>query len=185
MITLPFLPLVAALCAALPHPHYNRATIIPGVNGKVTATYYTVPFNPDQVANRSEGFEFHLGRAQFKTDIPLQCGEVTIPKGVYVFRARRGSDNKSWNAILIPGEPGRRGLAPKQGAKPLVLPSSTFAGKHQEHLTIAALNYGYVTAKRGSVEAKGGVEAEFRISFGDLHTSFSFKEIMKEEKVDK
>ena len=112
----------------------------------------------------------------------MEAADIRPFEKVDVYDVNNG---ERFSTYLIPGEPGRRGLAPKQGAKPLVLPSSTFAGKHQEHLTIAALNYGYVTAKRGSVEAKGGVEAEFRISFGDLHTSFSFKEIMKEEKVDK
>lgn len=170
MIPFPFLPIIAGLAlASVPptspttHPHFTRATIVPGVKGNIEVTYRTVPFNAENVTGREAGFSANVGGAQLKTAIPLTCGDVKVPAGTYRLNAHLGSDG--WGLSLTPQE----------GAA-LVLPSRAFTADDEEHLLVSALVKGYLTENRGSTEAAEGVEGELRLSFGNMHAAASFKE---------
>ena len=169
MIPFPFLPIVAglALASSPAHPHMTKATIVPGVKGKVVVTYLTVPYNPDNIKDLEPGFVFSAPAAQVKTDMALVAGNVKIPAGEYALKARLDDNGKTWSVMLVPGG---------ENAKPLILPSKPFAAAKTDSLLVSAVINGYLTESMGSTEAAGGVAGELRISFGDLHTGFAFVE---------
>jgi len=92
--------LVAAAPAVMMHPHHPRAIQIGGAGGKITVTYFTVPYNPDQLTGLQPGFEWHLGFSMFNTEVPLEIGDVTVPAGEYKLQSRRGDSAGEWDMLL-------------------------------------------------------------------------------------
>ncbi|MCB9872437.1 MAG: hypothetical protein H6836_03890 [Planctomycetes bacterium] len=181
------------------HPHHPKKTIVTGVHGKVTLSWFTVPFNAQKAKELEPGYEWNRG-FRLVTEVPLQCGGVTLKAGSYGLGFRLGKDG-SWSTVLhdASGQKVRgelrgltrrmrqvergsaeatelrkkiEGLRSQVAAATHVLPSKKFAGEHAEHLTLYAINYGITLKDRRDATPVSGVEAEVRVSFGDLHTSF-------------
>jgi hypothetical protein len=198
-------PLVATLIAALSpffvHPHVPKLIKLGGAGGTISCNYFTVPFNAAHLTELKPGFDWHLGFAQLKTEVPLKAGEASIPPGSYKLNVRRGTGDQDWSAVLEPFEVasakrqmmfGRTDEAKEQAKQkledlkakyaqtkePLEIPLALtkLDGTHEEHLLIVAMVEGYETAQRGSDEANGGIEFRLRLSFGDLHRELSFGE---------
>jgi hypothetical protein len=212
MTILPILPLIAGatlLCAPLSyssnpetaHPHYPMVTKLAGVKGNVSISWFTVPHNAEQVKTAGPNYIWSRGFT-LKTDVALKCGNVSIPAGSYAFGFQLDEKGKKWSALLQ--SPKLRGLsrqlarARRSGAetpkieaelkeaakKNVLLPTENFKGKHAEHLRLYVINYGYKTGGRRNPDPISGVDAEFRISFGDLHIKFAVSEVLEAKKGD-
>ena len=129
-----------------PHPHHPKITELGCVKGKVSVSWFTYPFNPEQVKNnRKPNFLFNRGFT-LKTDVALECGDVKVAAGRYAFAFQLDAKAENWSALLIPqkmaqlqrqlGRARRRGgdveglekqLADltKKGIEELSLPSTT------------------------------------------------------------
>ncbi len=192
------------------HPHHPQAIKIGGVKGDITVTYFTVPYNPDRLNDLKPGFTWHLGSATLKTDVPLTVGDVKVPAGQHKLNCRLNKDGKGWTLELQNGQlmqakrrvqgARRRGTDEavakaqdevaavdaklKKDSIPanIVLPTSTFKADDEEHMIMYAINRGWVTTRRGQTEPRGktGVRGSLRVSFGDLHHEFKFKEFIED-----
>ena len=210
MITSSLLPLFGLLAATLgnsdanrptdppAHPHHPKMTQMACVNGKISLSWFTVPFNAEQVAkNKRPNYLWNRGFT-FETSVALTCGDVSVPVGSYALGFQLDAEAKDWGVILLPSEgvnlkrqlrnAKRRGndtaqiearLAEfkKKGLTDIALPCAKFAGAHAEHMAISLINNGYQVSGRRDPKAASGVDGEFRVSFGDLHTSFKFEEV--------
>ncbi len=197
---LPLLPAVVALgTPAVLHPHHPKAIRIGGAAGSVNITYFTVPYNETHLANLQPGFSWHLGFSTWKTDVQLQCGEVTIPAGEYKLDAVHAEDG--WHFELSNLElamakmrarftRGERAEAAQQRLAELVteladsggtetyrLHADSFKADDEEHLAMYAIHRGYNTTQRMSETPASGAEFSLRISFGDLHREVSVTEV--------
>lgn len=184
------------------HPHHHKVAEIAGVKGKIRVQWYTLPHNPEQVAkNKRPNYLFNRGYS-LKTDVALQCGEIKVPAGNYTLGFQLDGEAKNWSVVLIPQAAAqlqqqlrgarRRGRdtteieakiagLKKQGVKTMTLPSKAFEGKPAEHLELTLINHGYKIGGRRDPTPISGIDGEFRVSFGDLHTSFRFQEVFKPE----
>jgi hypothetical protein len=215
MTILPILPFVAgAALACIPlvptspstaaHPHYPKATTVAGVKGNVTVSWFTVPFNPDQVKKVGANYLWNRGFS-LKTDVALECGDVKVTPGTYALGFKMDSKGEKWSVVIMPREisrlnrqlsrvkrsggdtseiEGKLQALAKKGIRNMTLPTTTFKGKAAEHMTIYSVNYGYKTSGRRSPDPISGVEAEYRVSFGDLHIKFAFSEVFQAKKGD-
>jgi len=185
------------------HPHHPKMTQMACVHGKISLSWFTVPFNAEQVAkNKRPNYLWSRGFT-LDTSVALTCGGATVPVGKYALGFQLDSEAQDWGVVLIPEEgvqlqrqlrnAKRRGkdtaaiearLAAfkKKGAKTVSIPSATFAGARAEHMEISLINYGYQVSGRRDPQPASGVHGEFRVSFGDLHTSFKFHEVFKAPK---
>ena len=75
-----FTSLLALLAIALPpmHPHVPKAIVLQGAGGKTTLTYFTVPYNPEQVKTLPNGAEWHLGYANLEVGMPMELVIETL-----------------------------------------------------------------------------------------------------------
>lgn len=189
---------VAYLVAAFPstplHPHHPKAIVVGGAAGKITVSYFTVPFNADHLKDKPSGFQWHLGGAQLNTEVPLRVGDVDVPAGDYSLNARL-DDQGAWNFVLQDKQAaaeirqaGRRArnseaarakyeeLKEAADKAALVLIAKDFKMVHEEHLDMVAINNGYVRIDRASMDPASGVEFALRVSFGDLHRELKITE---------
>lgn len=186
-----FPPLAALLALAAPflHPHVPKAIVVQGAGGKTTLTYFTVPYNAEQVAKLPNGADWHLGYANLEVGMPLRAGAVDIPVGKYKFNVLHDQQGKFSHFVLVPVEllaarrPPRRGEQPdaeklaavQQDLKQRGIPEriefaiEDGAGKDAEHLGFGVMTQGFETVQRGSAEPKGGVTFTIFADFGDLH----------------
>lgn len=183
-----------------PHPHYPKMTEMACVNGKLSISWFTVPFNPEQVAkNKRPNYLWNRGFT-LKTNVALTSGEVSVPAGEYALGFQLDSKAENWGVVLLPAEgprlqrqlrnARRRGgdtagieakLAAfkKKGLENLTLPCTVFEAKHAEHMSMSLTSNGYRVTGRRNPQPASGVDGEFRVSFGNLHTSFKFQEVFK------
>jgi len=190
------------------HPHHYQAIKIGGVKGNITLTYFTVPYNPEELKGRKPGFTWHLGGAALKTNVPLKVGDVNVPAGQHKLNCRLNKDGETWTLELQNGElvrakrqiwrarrQGDEAVAKaretvkaleaklKEDGVPanIALPTSTFKADDEEHMIMYAINRGWETTGRGrtAVRGKTGARGSLRISFGDLHHEFSFEEVIE------
>lgn len=186
-----------------PHPHHHKISEIACIQGKVKVQWFTVPFNAQQVAKNQQANYLWSRGFSLQTDVALLCGDIKVPAGNYGLAFQLDSQATNWNTVLIPQalrqlqsqlrNAKRRGQATKEieaqiaaatesGITSLTLTNQTFKGKHAEHMALSAINYGYPLVSRRDASPTGGVEGEFRVSFGDLHTSFAFQEVFQAPK---
>ncbi len=188
------------------HPHHPKVVKIGGVKGNITLTHITVPFNEKHLADLKPGFTWHMGFANLKTEIPIECGDVKVPAGNYKLEMRRGKTNKDWSFVLSSQDllaakntlrrAERRGtdeeieeakaklkaveasLKKSGGDKNITLPTKAFKADDEEHLIFFAINRGWETNSRRTTDPRSddGVKGSIRVSFGDLHYEFGFKE---------
>jgi hypothetical protein len=203
-------PLAAALVPPpAVHPHHPKAVVVGGAGGKATFLYFTVPHNPDRLADLQEGFQWHLGFAWLDSKMPLRSGESAIPAGRYKLDVRRGASGNQWSAVLVDGEWAeasnavrrvKRGgseddvaaaeaklaaidaqIAAGERTKERVLAMTAKSGDDAEHLTFTALHHGFATVRMGSDEPAGGAEFSLRIDFGDIHQELAFVEVFEQD----
>jgi hypothetical protein len=192
MIALPTLfPSLAALLAlAMPllHPHVPKAIVLQGAGGKTTLTYFTIPYNPEQVKTLPNGADWHLGYANLDVGMPMLAGTTRIPVGKYKFNVLRDPQGEFSKFVLVPAEMLAASRAPRgQKADPAKVEAAKkelaakgiperieFAiekadGKDAEHLVFAMMTEGYEAVARGSAEPKAGASFTIIANFGDLH----------------
>lgn len=199
MTTLP--SLLAVLFTALPigwpllHPHVPKAIVLQGAGGKATLTWFTVPYNKDQVANLPNGAEWHLGFATIDVAMPLVAGQTAVPAAKYKLNILRDGQGEFSKFVLVPTElmaarRAQRGQEPdpakieavkkdlaKRGIpERLEIDAANSGGKDAEHLEFAVLNRGYETVERGSAVPKGGASFTLLADFGDLHRALELAE---------
>ncbi len=202
-VVLPVLMAVSPVIA--PHPHNPKGLVVGGAGGKVTVTYFTVPFNPDQLAKIKPGMSWHLGFAAFETEVPLRAGDSEIPAGKYKLNGKLAKDGKwqiqlaSWDLIDAQSKLRRARRSASNGSVAaadrvkelqatvealtekhkdgIVIAADDFKAEQDEHLTMTLINRGFNTVRRGSAEPKSGVEFSLRVSFGDLHRSIDITEV--------
>ena len=178
----PFVSLLLALALSVGspvHPHNPKAIVLQGAAGKVTVTYFTVPFNEERLKDLKPGFVWHLGRAALETDVPLKSGDETISAGKYRINIVRGDSADDWSIQL---ESSARAVEAAAGQNDkIALATEPFKMVHDEHLSIIALSSGYATVKRGSTEPTDGMEIVLRLSFGDLHRQLPLKEVYEKK----
>ena len=200
-------PLVDLLVAFLPflpvHPHHPHAITMQGAAGQATVTYFTVPYNAEHLADLDSGFVWHLGFAGFNTEVPLKCGDISIPKASYKLNVIRGEGDDDWSVQLLPFDLYRAEMvfarAKRSGrnveeasaaldsvkeklaeagiAGALTLPTSSYDADSDEHLAMVSIFYGYSTLQRGSTEPRGGMKFDLRFGFGDLHKEVKLEEV--------
>ena len=187
------------------HPHVPKAIVIGGAAGKVTVTYFTVPFNAEHLKDLKDGFVWHLGFAGLDTEVALQAGSTKIPKGRYgmtvKYAAGANGGEGTWSARLVDASLAqannrlRRARSDEDKAaaekaiadakaklkeaglpEEILLPLAKFEGKHDEHLTMRVEHGGYTTVERGKLDPAGGAEFTLRFSFGDLHRQLALQE---------
>ena len=187
--------LVAAFPSTPLHPHHPKSIVIGGAAGKVTISYFTVPFNAKHLKGKPSGFEWHLGGAQLNTEVPLRVGDVDVPAGEYSLHARLGDQEGVWNFVLQNREVARELQQARRRARnsetarakyeelkkeaakaSLVLIAKDCKMAHEEHLNMLAINHGYIRTDRRSMDPAGGVEFSLRVSFGDLHRELKITE---------
>ncbi|HEX5053275.1 MAG TPA: hypothetical protein VFZ65_15980 [Planctomycetota bacterium] len=199
MITLPSFAamLLASLPLALPflHPHVPKAIVVQGAGGKATLTWFTVPYNKDQVATLPNGAEWHLGFATLDVAMPLAAGKTVVPVAKYKLNVLRDGQGEFSKFVLIPTEliaarRAPRGQQPDQAKvdavkkdlasrsipERLELEAAKSAGKDAEHLDFAILTRGFEAVERGSANPKGGVSFALFADFGDLHRTLELVE---------
>lgn len=103
-----FLSVLVSVFATLPrmpvHPHLPKAIVVGGAAGKTTLLYFTVPYNAEHLKDLRPGFQWHLGFAQLKTEVPLQIGETTVAAGDYKCDVRRGDGGEQWSMVFVNAE---------------------------------------------------------------------------------
>lgn len=185
------------------HPHHHKISEIACIQGKVKVQWFTVPFNAQQVAKNQRANYLWSRGFSLQTDVALLCGDIKVPAGNYGLAFQLDGQAKNWNTVLIPQalvqlqsqlrSAKRRGRATeeieaklaattKSGITSLTLTNQKFEGKHAEHMALSAINYGYPIVNRRDSSPTSGVKGEFRVSFGDLHTSFAFQEVFQAPK---
>jgi hypothetical protein len=191
------LPLLAALFV---HPHHPKAIVVGGAAGKVTLTYFTVPYNGEQLErNAKDGFSWHLGFAVLDSEVPLVAGQTAVPAGRWKWDVRCAGEPKDqrWDVQLVPFElwqarRARRGEAKEAADQQLadarakvmaaglpeevLLPTVAIQGAAAEHLTVGVMHSGYAAVERFSTKPQDGVELTVRMSFGSLHRELGLKE---------
>jgi hypothetical protein len=198
----PLLCLPFFLLFAMPHPHVPKAIVLQGAAGKATLTWFTVPYNAEQVKSLPNGKSWHLGFATLDVGMPLRSGDTQIPVGSYKLDALRGDDGAFRELQLVPMElqraRGRRNqpadpaqleavqkdLAARGIPESIRLPTSTFADSDAEHLEFQVLHRGFETVQRGSAEPKGGASFTLMATFGDLHGKLDLVEVFAEPTED-
>ena len=201
------LPVLMAVSPSIaPHPHNPKGLVVGGAGGKVTVTYFTVPYNPDQLAKARPGMSWHLGFAAFETEVPLRAGDTDIPAGKYKLNSQLSEDGKEWHIQLTSWEVidaqrklrsaqrnARNGsVAAKERVEELkatveeltkkheggiVIAASDYESPDDEHLQMTLVNRGFNTVNRGSSEPAGGVDFSLLVAFGGLHRSIDLSEV--------
>lgn len=203
MITAPVVStLLQFALAAFPfvtaHPHVPKALVIGGAAGKVTVTYFTVPYNPERLRGLKPGFSWHLGFAALRTEVPLEIGDAVVPPGHYKLNAKLGENG--WNFELVDFQLAQaamraqfaRGARAEQARqryeelkkrlagtgrdKVLAVAAEDYRAGEDEHLSMLAVLEGFTTVRRFSEEPREGVAFVLRVGFGDLHRAFSVRE---------
>lgn len=189
--------LFASISLGLPvvHPHVPKAIVLQGAGGKATLTWFTVPYDKDQVATLPNGAEWHLGFATLDVAMPLASGKTVIPFAKYKLNALRDGQGEFSQFVLIPSELMAARRAPR-GQNPdqtkieavtkdlakrgiperIELEAAKSTGKDAEHLAFAVLNHGYEAVERGSATPKGGASFTLFADFGDLHRTLDLVE---------
>ena len=192
--------------AIVPHPHVPKAIVLGGAAGKITCSYFTVPYNPEHLEGLKAGFRWHLGFAALDSEVPLTCGDVKIPPGKYKLDIRLvegKGDAAKWEGVLklitlVTAESavqraGRQSNEAKEKAEKalaelkakleaegkvgeVTLPTSVFQAASDEHLVMRVISDGFETVSRTSVEPKSGIEFTLRLGWGDLHRELTLKE---------
>lgn len=192
-----FTSLLALLAIALPpmHPHVPKAIVLQGAGGKTTLTWFTVPYNPEQVKTLPNGAEWHLGYANLEVGMPMVCGDVKVPVGKYKLNTLRDAQGEFSAFVLVPQELMAAQRAPR-GQKPdpakieavqkdlaakgipqrIELPVAGRDAKDAEHLVFAMLTEGYEATARGSAEPKSGATFTLFADFGNLHRQLELVE---------
>ncbi|MEZ5967229.1 MAG: hypothetical protein R3F56_25560 [Planctomycetota bacterium] len=200
---LPQLILPLLLHLSLPHPHVPKAIVMHGAGGQATLTWFTVPFNPEQVKTLPNGQGWHLGFAMLQVGMPLACGDVKVPVGNYKLDVQRDEKGEFSTFRLVPAEllrvtRTRRGQQPDQQKiaevkkdlaargipEAIDLPATTFSEGDAEHLEFAAMTRGYEAAQRGSAEPKGGASFSVFANFGDMHRRVDLVESFPKNETD-
>jgi hypothetical protein len=181
----------------LPHPHIPKAIVLQGAGGKTTLTWFTVPYNAEQVKTLPNGKEWHLGFAALDVGMPMQCGDTKIPVGSYKLNVLRDDKGEFSELQLVPNEllraRGRRNqpadpqkleavqkdLAARGIPELIHLPASKFADGDAEHLEMMVMNRGFEAVERGSAEPKGGASFSVMATFGDLHRKVDLVEVFE------
>ena len=96
---------VAVLLAAtlIAHPHFTKTVAAKTPEGEISLSFMTYPYSDDHLAQVSEGFVFHCGRAKLTSTAALSAAGQPIPAGDYLVRAVANSVD-DWTLILIPAE---------------------------------------------------------------------------------
>ena len=198
------LQVLLAVAPTAVHPHHPKAANIGGAGGDIVTSYFTVDYNEEHLKSLETGFEWHLGFAMFRTEVPLKVGDTMVPAGSYKLQARLTDEPGHWNLVLKSRElamaemgvffASRRGedavaeaeanlaktkkkLAETGEDKTYLLKTRLFDQEHEEHLRMTVLNHGFATVQRMSEDPAGGVEFELRISFGDMHHRVMCQEV--------
>ncbi|MGE3881444.1 MAG: hypothetical protein AB7I19_20465 [Planctomycetota bacterium] len=185
------------------HPHVPKAIRLHGANGPITVQYFTVPYNPEHLADLKPGFEWHLGFAAFENEVVLQSGGQTVPPTRWKLGVVRGEADGQWSLLLEPFElwQGRRGAQRNQEARErfeqlrerlekdgiparVVLPMKAQTAEAAEHLEMLVIHRGYTAAQRLSNDPAGGVEFTLRLDFGDIHFTCDLNEVFVPKKSD-
>jgi hypothetical protein len=200
MNPLSLLPLLALFL--WPHPHVPKAIVLQGAGGKTTLTWFTVPYNADQVQSLPNGKDWHLGFAALDVGMPLRCGDTAIPVGSYKLNVRRDAQGEFSELQLVPvallrarggrnqpADPAQleavqKDLAARGIPEHIDLPAAKFADGDAEHLEFLVLNRGFETVQRGSAEPKGGASFTLMATFGDLHRKLDLVEVFPVEAAD-
>lgn len=193
MHPLSILPLFALFL--WPHPHVPKAIVLQGAGGKATLTWFTVPFDAEQVKTLPNGKDWHLGFAALDVGMPLQSGATKIPVANYKLNVLRDDQGAFTELQLVPLEllraRGRRNqpadpaqleavqkdLAARGIPESIRLPASTFVDTDAEHLEFVVVHRGFETVQRGSAEPKGGASFTLMATFGDLHRKLDLVEV--------
>lgn len=189
-LILPFFPLFLFV-----HPHVPKAIVLQGAGGKATVTWFTVPYNPEQVKTLPNGRDWHLGYAMIDVQMAMKAGDVAIPAGAYKLNVLRDAQGEFSEFQLVPGEllraRGRRGqpadpaklaavqqdLAARGVPELIRIPAAKYDDGAAEHLELMVVNRGFETVQRGSAEPKGGASFTLLATFGDLHRKCDFVEV--------
>ena len=83
----------------------KRRSPMPG--GKTTLTWFTVPYNREQVKTLPNGQDWHLGFAALEVGMPLTCGNVPIATGEVQAQRRARSEGRVLGAGAGAGGTGR------------------------------------------------------------------------------
>jgi hypothetical protein len=168
-------PLAAALVPPA-HPHHPKAVVVGGAGGKVTFLYFTVPHNPQRLADLQDGFQWHLGFAWLDSKIALQSGESTIPAGRYKLDVRRGASGDQWSAVLVDGEWADASNAVRRAKATLSRGGSeddVAAAEAKLAAVDAKIAAGELTKERVlAMAAKPGLDAE-HLTFTALHRGYA------------
>jgi hypothetical protein len=182
-----FVPLTTLLGLALPffHPHVPKAIVLHGAGGTATLTWFTVPYNPEQVKTLANGREWHLGFAALEVGMPLASGDVRVPPAKYKLNVLRDQQGEFSALTLVPwdlfqADRGRnpdadkvaaikKELAAKGIPERLELPVRATDEPEAEHLEFTLLTRGYEAEGRFSAGPKGGASFSLFADFGDLH----------------
>ncbi|MCB9885447.1 MAG: hypothetical protein H6838_08140 [Planctomycetes bacterium] len=179
----------------MPHPHVPKAIAMQGAGGTTKVTWFTVPYNAEQVKTLPNGRTWHMGFASLEVGMPLQCGEVTIPVGKYKLDVLRADSGEFTELQLTPTE--MLALRPRRGQQPdpakveavkkdlaargipelIHLPAKSYDDPAAEHLEFMVLNRGFEAVQRGSSEPKGGASFTLMATFGDLHRKVDLVEV--------
>lgn len=201
----PFALLSFFLLFVVPHPHVPKAIVMHGAGGKVaTVTWFTVPYNAEQVKTLVNGNTWHLGFAMLQVERAMRCGDVAIPACDYKLNVLRDKNGEFSELQLEPIElararPSRRGqeadperLAAVQkelkakGIPELIrLPVRAYDEENAEHLEFLVINRGYEAVKRFTSDPKGGAAFTLMTTFGDLHRRIDLQEVFESKTDDK
>lgn len=200
---LPFvLPLV--LGTAPFHPHNPKALILQGAAGKATVTYFTIPFNPEHLADLPSGFEWHLGYAALETEVPLQGGDVKIPPARYKLSVMRGDTNDEWSLLLEPFDVWGAKMSMRRGGQRaerarerllqmledlkekgiperIVIPTQGVEAPEAEHLELTVLFAGYDATERYGTDPASGMHMKLHMDFGTLHREVALSEAFQKK----
>lgn len=182
------LSLSSLFAAFLPHPHVPKAIVAHGAGGTATLTWFTVPYNKEQVKTLPNGADWHLGVAMLDVAIPLKAGDVAIPPAQYKLDVHRDDKGEFTEFVLSPVElrrasQGRRGqpadpekvaavkkdLAARGIPESIRLPAKPFPDDEAEHLEFMLMTKGYEAVQQRSSDPKGGASFTLMATFGDLH----------------
>jgi hypothetical protein len=167
--------LLSSAAVPVPHPHYSKAIVMPGAGGKVTFTYFTVPYNAEHLKELKDGFVFGRGTVGMQSEVPLTIGGKTFPAGNYALTPVCGKTKDEWSLRI--GAPRGRGRQAAEATEPVDVQMKSTKADHDEHLAVAVISNGFATARRGSTEPTGGVTGQIRIGFGDLHQIVALEEV--------
>ncbi len=178
MIAPHILPILFSLAASAPmHPHYPKAVSLGCAKGKAVISYFTLPYNKDQVATLEPGSSWYMGSAALRNEVPFKSGDIDIPAGNWKLNVRFNDEGVFSAVELVPmklagGLFGRnrpdnpdavKAELKKAGIPALIsIPLKTFAAPDQEHLEIAVMNRGYQTPEMGSEKPAGGFRQRTR-----------------------